>query len=397
MKSGNKLLMWAMSFLIFILLINIFNVLTINKLQRIDGLASGEVLLKVISDIELPNITDCSINPKIVIANNSVNLYLKVFDNNPLSNTSIILTLPDNTNHSFSGNTSYNPVVNGDYLITCEAVDSVGNRKYLKNTFIVARAFDFEMDMNQKDNIGVNLEFYYPNSNIKIYTLENYSGNYHTMAETVYDIKFAKTNNEFYATLHNTNVSSKNPKNMSFFKLETPNAGFLSNYVIQTNYEFANSTLIFNYSMFNISKETDLMTYVCHDWDLEIGKCMGVWSIIANAEQDKTNQIITAIVLNFSGFGIKEVANISSIVEARLNAPHSGSNGIIFPDKPTLPKELEIEENLINESLEFKLPLIEIPFNWDISKENKTLELFILGLFFISVIFILLYYQNMIK
>jgi len=119
MKSGNKLLMWAMSFLIFILLINIFNVLTINKLQRIDGLASGEVLLKVISDIELPNITDCSINPKIVIANNSVNLYLKVFDNNPLSNTSIILTLPGNTNHSFSGNTSYNPVVNGDYLITC--------------------------------------------------------------------------------------------------------------------------------------------------------------------------------------------------------------------------------------------------------------------------------------
>src|SRR3989338_346675 len=78
MKSGNKLLMWAMSFLIFILLINIFNVLTINKLQRIDGLASGEVLLKVISDIELPNITDCSINPKIVIANNSVNLYFQV-------------------------------------------------------------------------------------------------------------------------------------------------------------------------------------------------------------------------------------------------------------------------------------------------------------------------------
>ena len=209
------------------------------------------------------------------------------------------------------------------------------------------------MDMNQKDNIGVNLEFYYPNSNIKIYTLENYSGNYHTMAETVYDIKFAKTNNEFYATLHNTNVSSKNPKNMSFFKLETPNAGFLSNYVIQTNYEFANSTLIFNYSMFNISKETDLMTYVCHDWDLEIGKCMGVWSIIANAEQDKTNQIITAIVLNFSGFGIKEVANISSIVEARLNAPHSGSNGIIFPDKPTLPKELEIEEAELKKKLEY--------------------------------------------
>lgn len=324
------------------------------RLNLLVGLASGQVGLEVTADTEPPEISSCLITPKIWIVNESINLTFEATDNDRLLDTFIIVTSPDSTNTTITNTINYTPEIAGEYAMTCIARDYRYNQDSVATSFIIANPLYFTITLCNTSNVGTDVILFCPDTNVEIIKFINKTDLAVTLPDYYYDIEFRQSDNKISVILDKVNLSQNNDKYFKEKVIDTPLSGFVSNYIIETDYEFESSTVNFNYEALDLSTGINLDVWVCHNWNFAGESCSGEWELI-DSIQDKDQQIMTISVTEFSGFGLKESLPPVEIVPTITTVPGLPST----PSDGIMIEESEIEE--IKEIEEKLKPKLERP------------------------------------
>lgn len=343
MKNYLKILIIIL-YCIMILFLNISNLI---MSEKIVGLATSQVNLKVTLDIEPPEIITCLATPKIIAQSNPVNFTLEAIDNDRILETFFKIILPNFTNLIITDSLSYTSSVIGEHFLICVAKDYRYNQKILQDNYIVAEPLNLSLNLSNEDG-GMDVLFYYPNSIIEIIKFINITMIQEILPNYIYDIQFFSGGNKIKTQMDGVNLSLNNNK---YFRAETfKNSilGFKSSFVIETNLKFNNSIIIYNYGNLGLTSGQNLEVWVCHNWSLIKQSCLSEWELI-DSVQDKDQQTLTITVTEFSIFGLKEslpAINIIPTIASIPSYPSTPSDSIIIQEKLEPSKEIEDKLNL---------------------------------------------------
>ena len=262
----------------------------------------------IVSDIIAPNITNYSLAPRLVKTGYNITLNASATDNVAVSGIFVNITLPNSTVLTYTLPVNYTAVLDGRHNVTFWANDTSGNIATASDYFIAAPALTFNATTEDYNGTAVetNLTFYLPGTTEEV-AKEDFTGNLTTEIPTyVYDLLFKAHSDALQVLLRDVNISADNNKIIGLDKLATAVTDYIVTYAVNNTYTITNATVTLSYSGTSYTNEDYLAAYKCNDWNFTAQECIGTWTEITDAAQDKTDNTFTFTVTSFSGFSVKQ-------------------------------------------------------------------------------------------
>jgi len=259
------------------------------------------------SSNEGPAITHL-VEPDLVAIGENVTLSIAATDSNGVDSVWAEITTPNSSKSNISlineGEVNYTAELEGIYLVTFYANDTLGYTTSVSDSFTAAPEITFNFSANNNNQSALNATFKVLKNGEVIASSEGGVEQFSVvLLEDIYDLSFAPESGEFNVVLRGVDISTEQGKSLGLDWIgdfET-----YSNMIAVSNpYNIASATVEITYSDSDFDNESFIQVYECSSWNFDTRTCTtGVFSLVSLFDHDLDANTITFNVTGFSSFG----------------------------------------------------------------------------------------------
>ncbi len=272
---------------------------------------SGENRTLVISASDpAPMIVSYGASPGNVGIGGSVELGISATDNSAVDSVWATVTLPNSSKANVTlqnnGIVNYTAALEGSYLVTFFANDTLGSISSKQDSFMASQLLDANITVSDSDSAGLDAEVDFLRNGEVVASFTATGGSLLApVLEDEYDVLFSVYGGDFMVLFRGVDIAQHALSSVGLERIFSME-GFEEIFAVDDPFGVADGSLTLVYDEGLLDNESGAGLYVCEDWNFTARSCSGSFVPVTGFSHDEAANTIKLNVTGFSAFGIMQ-------------------------------------------------------------------------------------------